>query len=294
MELVDRDKEQKKTASWLYYFGKMKSPEDLHAIIANLKAVFSPLVDGFLESDFWKQVEAIDRRLAKADGQRWLGHHTVGNPTLIHHLVDKLQSILSKYVELSNQQEYRDAVRHSTPLESRCFTLAKVYTTVIAQQIDQSISGHDIKQWSGIPRWVPMLRVDPGEAEVEDSPRPAKLPKHNPSTAPPNNSTSTASRTDILTAEQITFRKSKGFLAWEGTGLPKACTVMWAPIGGGNEQRLCIFFASKGLFCKSKNCQNFHTAGYNQVPAAKQQAFKNYVKNTKGLSFAPGNEPPST
>jgi hypothetical protein len=302
MELVDRDKEQKKASNWLYYFGKMKTAADLHAIIANFKAVFFPLIVGFLESDLWLQLAAIDRRLATSTGQRWLKHHSVDSPVLVQHLIDKFQSILSKHVELSNQQTFRDALREKTPLNPRLFEQANVYSTVIAQQIDQSISQHEVKQWSGVPRWVPMLKLESGSQVADDSTaRPNKIQRTTP-TAPPARAPGAAGAAapprqppgGALTPEQISRRKTQGFLKWTGRGSPPTCPVMWPAATGGNEKRLCISFAAQGLYCSTDRCTNIHCPSFNRVPVAKQAALTSYVTATNGLTFSTGNAPAST
>jgi hypothetical protein len=248
----------------------------------------------------------IDRRLAQPCGQRWLRQHSVDSPILVQHLIDKFQSILSKYAELANQNTFRTALRDGNAINPRLFENANQYASIIEQHIDQSISQHDVKHWSGIPRWVAMLKIAADAPEIDTSnPRPPKIPKTNPpSTAGnPTPSGPTGSRNPppggggagaAPTPAQLEQRKTLGFLTWAGPRNPPTCPVMWTSEGTGNEKRLCLFFASKGLSCQNTSCPNIHCPAFAKVPAAKQAALKTFVAATAGLTFSPGQGPAGT
>jgi hypothetical protein len=85
---------------------------------------------------------------------------------------------------------------------------------------------------------------------------------------------------------------SKGFLVWSGKGNPKQLQIFWPK--NGEPARLCVFFISRGCYCKHRNCTMHHPRSFGAIPEDARRQLEKEVSVTEGLEFAPGQGPAGT
>jgi hypothetical protein len=94
--------------------------------------------------------------------------------------------------------------------------------------------------------------------------------------------------------------KRQGFLVYDPLAagangrLPPPCDVFVKLRNMTTAERLCLNFCTRGFFCgRGSNCQQVHVTTFGALPTVSQEPVRSFVERTNGLSFAPGQNPPT-
>ena len=258
--------------------GRCEDLNDVNSLVANFAAFAQFCVRDFSRArlpQILVYLNQITQTLGGESVRVWVRsrYNTCGLPTYV---LSHMSLILQAVIRAAASSENQDLLRGNRLTDATIFKTAAELCRLLRCEIHRASQCPTASPLPNTPLFpLTVVSARPQSAALPPAAkRPADTP---PSGAPPTKSP----------------RKQMGLLVWSGTGKTPMPGFQWAHAGSNGVQvPFCRNFLLRGLECTKPNCKFFHLTrkGLNSVDQAKRQEFVQFVRNTDGLDFAPGQE----
>jgi len=300
----DKSKREKK-ATALCLDGKVSTQQALIELAANVMAVYgcgyktnttedSCFKQSHMATKIKEWFNVVSGREANLFFQR-----SASQPQVFLHFVENLNELLRGGYTIATNPIYRQAVKDKTPLDKTVFdTHFGAWATGLNDLRREVRMGVPSPTTLRIPTFaVHFSSLRLADEHVTKKQKTSTAGGQPTATAKSDHPTHKSDRAPDkdkvhISKEEQDKLKQRGFLKWTGTRMPS----VRIPFSNdkGKHELLCWGFACQGAFCHFGNgCRRHHVAKYSDLPKDAQNQLAKEVTVTEGLTFAPGQGPPS-
>jgi hypothetical protein len=293
-EQIGEDKSRiKAKASDLDHYGRMDTPEDLQATVANFWALISFITVDAKKSAMWNKIKQLQDVWFSREGKQWVEAHYRGAPHLVTCLILECQALMIPFCKIASTLAYRQAVKEGKVISPKAISIAARVADSIISENHTNVGHMQLGKYCDCPLTYGLFRHEPKnptKPKGDDDDR--KLAGTGPKpdrgrNGPPDNPRNGPGQD--LTQDQIEGLKKKGLLKWTNGSPPSRFRApdIYEKNGPAGLTKLCMNFAVRGSFCKfGRQCSNKHITQLRDFNTDNKNKFVRFVTDHPNLQLA--------